>query len=198
MMTTSTDSAPLQDIRDLATNYSDRQGLRVVPMALAILIHAFPQVNRARVLGLDMQLIALTAGFLGYWLIGRYYDRRFGRVEEIPSAGFPIAGQILLIVIAFFVSAAIDIVQQPPVFVTGILIAAWLIVTAWPSRRIRGEYLSMSVVLVLISLMPLVGQQQGSVARAYAFWFGCGLLLAGVRDHLSFIRFFSAAERANE
>jgi len=192
------DSIPLEQIHDLAANYSDRQGLRIIPMAVAMMALAFPRELPASILGIDTQLGALAIGFAGYWLIGRYYERRFGKVEEIPYEGFPIAGQILLVVIGFFVSVAIDIVARPPVFVSGLVVAAWLIVTSWPSRRIRGEYQSIGTLLILVSLAPLVGVPQATVAKTYCFWFGFGLLLAGVRDHISFVRSLPALRHLDE
>jgi hypothetical protein len=96
------------------------------------------------------------------------------------------------------IALAIDIGAHPPVFVSGLLIATWLIVTAWPSRRIRGEYLSIGLVLALFSFSPLVGIPMPDVARAYGFWFGAMLLLAAVRDHIAFMRFFPALEGQRE
>jgi hypothetical protein len=188
----------LEDIRDLAANYSDRQGLRIVPMGLAIMIQGFPKALPETIFGLDSQLVALAIGFLGYWLIGRYYEHRFGRVEEIPTPGVPIAGHIVLLVLGFMATMMIDALKRPPVFVSGLLIAVWLVITAWPSRRIRGEYLAIGVVLALLSLMQLAGVSQGAVARACGVWFGVGLVVAGIRDHLSFTRFFPVTEALHE
>jgi len=73
-------------------------------------------------------------------------------------------------------------------------VAAFLSATAWRSRAIRGEYLTIGVVLAAIALLPLIGLSPATVGRAYGYWFGLMLILAGVRDHLSFIRFFPPAE----
>lgn len=181
-------TSSLDQIRDLAANYSDRQGLRIVPMALMILIQSFPRPLRvpSEAYALAMPL-TLLVGLGGYALIGRYYERKFGRVEELPYEGVPVALQIALVVLGFFVSIGIDMLVRPPVFVSGLLVAAWLIATSWSSRRIRGYYAAAGIVLALVSLLPLIGQTQASVASMYGFVFGVSLLLAGVRDHAQFV-----------
>jgi hypothetical protein len=196
---TASATLPLDQIRDLAANYSDRQGLRIVPIALMLMAQTLPSYRTPPALfGIDTILLTLIVGLGGYFLIGRYYTRRFGRVEEMPYEGVPIAGQILLVVLCFFVSVAIDLGMTPPVFVSGLLIAGWLIVTAWPSRHIRGQYLSMGILLAIISWAPLVGQKQPDVAASYAFVFGTMLLLAGVRDHMQFVRLFPRMETQHD
>jgi hypothetical protein len=187
----------IDDIHDLAANYSDRQGLRIVPMALAMMAQGFPQIPSV-MFGIDTMLVALAVGLGGYNLIGRYYEHRFGKVEELPYDGIPLSLQLLLIGICIPIALAIDIGAHPPVFVSGLLIATWLIITAWPSRRIRGEYLSIGFVLALFSFSPLVGIAMPDVARSYGFWFGAMLLLAAVRDHIAFMRFFPALEGQRE
>ena len=189
----------LDDIHDLAANYSDRQGLRIVPMAFALMIQAFP--IRSEFFGFDTMVFALTFGVVGYFLIGRYYERRFGKVEELSEESDERAlflVQILLALICFPISLAIDVGAHPRIFISGLLIALWLIVTAWPSRRIRGEYLSMGFVLAAFSFLPLAGAPMRSVGSGYGFWFGFMLLIAAVRDHFSFIRFFPAPEHQGE
>jgi len=190
-----TDTVPLHDIHDLTTNYSDRQGLRIVPMGLALILQTIPQVPTS-LFGIDIMLIALAIGLGGYFLIGRYYRRRFGTVEEVEDdSAYLFVGYLVLVLFVFMVAMAVDLSAHPPVFVSGLLVAVWLTVTAWRSRAVRGEYLTIGVVLALLSLLPLIVMAPPAVGRAYAFWFGFMLILAGVRDHLSFVRFFPPVEQ---
>ena len=114
----------------------------------------------------------------------------------MPYEGTSFQIQILLILLCIPISLGLDLMAHPPIFVSGLLIAAWLIVTAWPSRRIRGEYLSIGFVLAVFSFSPLVGVTMPTVGRAYGFWFGFMLLIAAVRDHLSFTRLLPAERTA--
>lgn len=193
-----TDILPLQHIHDLAANYSDRQGLRIVPMGIAMMALAWPRPIPTSIFGVDTQFAALAIGFAGYWLLGRYYEHRFGRVEEIPYQGISIAAQSSMVVAAFMIAGLIDVVVHPPIFVSGLVIAAWLTIAAWPSRRIRGDYFAAGIVLALVSLEPLVGESHAEVARTYGFLFGMGLFIAGMRDHSSFLRSFPAVKGDDE
>src|ERR1700730_9191038 len=145
-----TDALPLHDIHDLTANYSDRQGLRIVPMAIAVMMQAFPGRIPSAFFGVDIMLIALAIGLGGYFLIGRYYRNRFGTVEEeVDDRTILFIASFVLVMFAFVVSISVDILGHPPVFVSGLVVATWLIATAWPSRHIRGEYLSIGLVLAL-------------------------------------------------
>ncbi len=189
----------LHHIHDLTSNYSDRQGLRIVPVGVLMILQCLPRpYDLAGFFGFDVVLTTLVVGLLGYYGMGRWYRHRFGVVEEMPHEGAPIALQIVVVFVCFMVGVAIDIFAKPPVLVAGLLIAAWLIAAAWPSRHIRGQYLSAGVVLALVSLMPLVGESRAATGRIYGFMFGAMLLLAGVRDHVQFVRLFPPMETQHE
>ena len=190
------DALLLERIHELAANYSDRQGLRIVPIGIALMLGAFPRAPwQQPLLPFDPFWLALAAGIGGYYFVGLYYKHRFGRVEEMPPEGLPIALQIPIVVFCFVVAVFIDVALKPPVFVSGLVIAAWLTGVAWPSRHIRKQYLSMSTFLGFLSIgAPLIGQSQRDVASMYAFLFGVLLLLAGVRDHIKFVKVFPPME----
>jgi len=84
------------------------------------------------------------------------------------------------------------------VFASGLVIAGLLMFTAWPARRVRGQYMSVVFVLTLVSLEPLYGETMTKVGRTYGFMFGVMLLLAGVRDHIEFVRIFPPMEQQHE
>ncbi len=193
-----TAALPLDQIQDITANYSDRQGLRIIPIGLAVMIQGFPRLLPIEIFGIDSMLVALAAGFAGYWLVGLYYRHRFGRVEELTYEGQPLWKHLAFVFVAFLASMIVDLQFHPPVFVSGLVIAAWLAYTAWPSRRLRGEYSSIAMVLALLSLGQLVGEPQETVAKAYGFWFGALLLIAGIRDHVAFVRFFPPLEQQHE
>ncbi len=194
------DSLPLEQICDLSANYSDRQGLRVVPMALFLMAQSLPApyAMPSSLFGIDTILLTVIIGVGGYLIVGRYYEHRFGKVEAIPYDGLSSWALIALLMMRFLFSIVIDLIGHPPVFISGLAIAASLIVTAWPSRRIRGHYMNAGLVLALVSLTPLIGETLKDVGRMYAFVFGVMLLLAGVRDHIEFMRLFPPMEQQHE
>ena len=58
--------------------------------------------------------------------------------------------------------------------------------------------MSVVFVLTLVSLEPLYGETMTKVGRTYGFMFGVMLLLAGVRDHIEFVRIFPPMEQQHE
>lgn len=179
---TSTEYELLQ-IRDLAANYSDRQGLRVVPMAVALLLQALPMDEMGLV-----HLLLLIAGVIGYPLVGRYYRRRFGHVEEQPDPAPSAPLQATLFALLLFPVMTFDLMVTPPVFVSGVVVAVWLVVAAWPARAIRVQYGAVGIALVLVAFAPLLDVSQQSTARTYGLVFGAAMLLTGLLDHLRFTR----------
>ena len=179
---TSTEYELLQ-IRDLAANYSDRQGLRVVPMALAILLQAVPMDE-----GGLIHLALLIAGVIGYRWVGTYYRRRFGHVQEIPNDSLPAALQVVLFPMLLLPLMIFDLLVGRPVFASGILVAVWLILASWPARAIRVPYAAVGVALILVAFAPLLGVSTESTAKTYGLVFGAAMVVTGIADHLRFIR----------
>jgi hypothetical protein len=184
-----TDNRRLELVHDLTANYSDRQGLRVVPIGLAVLAQALPM--SWRFLDIDAHLLCLIAGLIGYGLIGRLYARRFGAVDELPYPGPPVALQAILVLVLFVIAMSVDIIARPPLFTSGLLIAFWITVVAWPARSVRAQYLAVGILLGLISLLPLAGISHDTAALAYGIAFGAALVVAGIADHVLFTRLMS-------
>lgn len=180
---TSTTPYELLEIRDLAENYSDRQGLRVVPMAVAVLLQALPAPWRG-----DWQLLAMVAGIAGYPLVGRYYRARFGHVDEHPHPGPAFPAQAALTILLLFMVMAFDAIVNPPLFVSGLAVALWLIHAAWPSRTIRAHYLVLGIALAVLSFAPLAGVTHRATAVSYGIVFGVALLVNGIVEHVRFVR----------
>jgi hypothetical protein len=180
-LTTSTEYELLQ-IRDLAANYSDRQGLRIVPMAVAILLQAVPMDDFGWA-----HLLLLAAGVFGYRLVGRYYRRRYGHVEEHRDEPMAAALQTVVFMLLLLPCMSFDLAVVPPVFLSGIVIAVWLIFASWPARAVRVQYAAVGISLILVALAPMLGVSQESTARTYGVVFGAAMLVSGIIDHLRFI-----------
>ncbi|HEX8171109.1 MAG TPA: hypothetical protein VF824_11270 [Thermoanaerobaculia bacterium] len=182
-----TDSRRLELLHDLTANYSDRQGLRIVPVGLAIVAQALPW-GTIRYGGLGIGQYLLIAAVIAYSAIGRLYARRFGSVEELPYPGAPLLLQSILVLLLLLAAMAVDIIAEPPLFVSGLLIAFWIALSAWPARAVRAQYLGIALLLALVSLLPAAGLARESVARIYGIAFGTALVVSGIADHILFTR----------
>jgi hypothetical protein len=181
-----TDPRQLELIHDLAANYSDRQGLRIVPIGLAVLCQALPLPDQ--LLGFDPHFALLVAGVLGYLTIGRLYARRYGSVEELPYPGPSPTLQVTLALLLLLMTMMLDIVTRPPVFLSGLLIALWIGLVGWPARLVRAQYLVIGVLLGLTSFLPLFGVRDGTMPLLYGVLFGVSLVVSGIADHILFTR----------
>jgi hypothetical protein len=188
----------LEQIHDLAANYSDRQGLRIVPMALVILSQSSPRILNAHIRGVELQPLLLIAGILSYFLIGKAYERRFGRIDEESSWSLWLIAQPLFFLPVLIVVIGVDMLANPPVFVSGLVLSVWIAANAWPARTVRNNYLFFSLILALICLLPMTGEPRARVAQDFGIAFGSFFLVAGVTDHFRLVRLLSAPEESDE
>jgi len=192
------DTQRLEQIHDLAANYSDRQGLRIVPMALVILSQSSPLLFHAHIRGVEVLPLLIVAGIVSYFLIGKTYERRFGRIEELPALSIWLSAQVLLFLLLLPCAMALDFLSNPPVFVSGLLLSAWIAVNAWPARTLRKSYLTGCLLLALTCLFPMTGMPRDQVAQEFGIMFGSLFLVAGVTDHIRLVKLLSATEEHDE
>ncbi len=192
------DTRRLEQIHDLAANYSDRQGLRIVPMALVILSQSSPLMFHAHIRGVEVLPLLIVAGIVSYFLIGKTYERRFGRIEELSAPSIWLSAQVLLFLLLLPCAIALDFLSNPPVFVSGLLLSVWIAANAWPARTLRKSYLTFCLLLALICLFPMTGMPRDRVAQEFGIMFGSFFLVAGVTDHIRLVKLLSAPEEHDE
>jgi len=199
METPSASAAPydLGRVRYVTERFGGMQGLRLVPFGLYLLVLAAGTaglVPRVRPGALDVSLGLLLMAVAGSWLIGRYYDSRFGRVAPMASGrGSAGAGTGALIgAFTLFLSGFVDARLDPPVsvswlFLGGVTLAYW-----WgPLRRRRVHYAAFGGVFVLLGLSPLVtGTLSGPPLDyvTYTVIMGLGAIVCGILDHVMLVR----------
>ncbi len=184
----------LTRVREITRNYQSLQGLRLVPLGLFFVLLAAGAFGPAG--NCTFSLPALGASVLLYVLIGVYYRRTFGRVQQEWGAREwlgAILGSLLLI--AVWVGAtSVDAFLRPPFSTLGLALAALLVGHWYITGRFLTHYLVMAAVLAGASLLPLLGvplQTFGFPATNSAFnsmLFGFMFIVGGFLDHLVLIR----------
>ena len=176
-------------VRYVTERFGSLQGLRVVPLGLYFLIMSagdaelIPYVRQG---ALDVSFGIIVLCFGASWLIGRYYDRRFGRVAAATKSEFTVGA--LMGVIAYFLSGFVDARLHPPVSLSALFIGA-VTLYYWngPLGRRRTHYAVLGAVFVLLGLSPLV---TATLERApldyitYSVVMGVGIIACGVLDHV--------------
>ena len=158
-----------------------------MPIGLAVLAQALPQ-PAWELGGLELKHYLLIAAVCGYSIIGSFYARRFGKVEELPYPGASVGLQMILVLVILALAITADVVAEPPVFVSGLLIAFWIAVIVWPARSVRAQYLGIAILLMLVSLLPVTGISRERVGLIYGLVFGSALVISGIVDHVLFTR----------
>jgi hypothetical protein len=186
---------PYDRYRTFTRAYISLQGLRSLPIGLVILIVGLQRLGVNWVgkqgdctITLPLLLIAIAAWFL----IGRYYDHTFGKIEPAPV---PLQEQRKMVAIPLILIAAIiiEIVlfrldRLPPVSLIELTLGGAWIYFGWKTSR--WYYLWSGVLSVLFSFSPLLtgnpasSPMFGSFGIAYNLFLGGAVVVTSLLDHL--------------
>jgi ribose/xylose/arabinose/galactoside ABC-type transport system permease subunit len=124
-----------------------------------------------------------------YHLAGRYYERSFGRVQRANRR----AAEVLIVglaMTAFVAASGIDASAEPPVSVTGLVMAGFLfMVHATSGSSYRRHYLLLASGMAGLSLMPLIWPELGhNLNRMLTGAYGLAFVVGGLLDHLVLVR----------
>ncbi len=172
----------LRRMHYVAEHYHQLQGLRVLPLGLACLL-AVPARQGATPLGLSpaaASLVLLAAGLAASFPIGRYYARRFGRVEPRPWR----AGTVTLVASAAALLALAWLQERWPVPVSlpMLFVSAALARLGLVEGRLRVHYLWIAAACAAFAVLPLVGVPVAVRAAALDALVGGGLIVAAIGD----------------
>ena len=183
----------LERIRLVTENFHYLKGLLSLPLGFIILFSAGGQAGWWSLFipgkwgYVEGATLLVLIGL--YWWISRYYHRTFGRVEYTSSPSW----KVVIWLFVVFAAVLVDGTSNVPVNMLGLAFAGiyFAIYTAWKERI---YYLVFSVVLAIVSLLPLLpgiartDALWGVTSAAFAFTLGAGILVIGVLDHLLLVR----------
>jgi hypothetical protein len=163
----------LKEIRFVATNFYNLQGLRAVPLgSLLVFVSLWANEQRGPANDFSLPLLAAVGLIILLFAIDRYYLRAFGRVQRTPESRrleglIGIVGGILALG-AFWLDTTVKI----PVSTLGLVFAVGLLTDyiriTW---LVQGRYLLYyplgAVLMAGVSILPVLG--------ATNWWIGCGL-----------------------
>jgi hypothetical protein len=192
-----------KEIRFVATNYYNLQGLRAVPLGLCLVVVClWANGLKGAARGSDFLAPALClAGLLTLlYAIDRYYLRAFGRVQRTPESRqlewlVSVIGGILALG-AFW----LDISFKLPVSLVGLVFAAGLLadyirITWLVKGRFLLYYPVGAILMAGVSVLPLLGVSSWWLAGgiksqmiAIALAIGLFTIMAGVWGHIFLAR----------
>ncbi|MBI5963362.1 MAG: hypothetical protein HY863_07810 [Chloroflexi bacterium] len=187
-------------IQFIAANYSNLQGLKMVPIGILVIFSSLWATNKQG--DLSGPIYSLIGTFLLYWLIDRYYANTFGRIKQTPKTRkWEMLVSILFMILAllaFWLDTALDL----PFSVLGLVFAAALFESYWRatssikerSFSLYPETLLAAILILMLSLLPLTGldwwKMIGMQSQVLGMLLIIGILLvgAGIWGHVRLIR----------
>lgn len=163
----------LKEIRFVATNFSNLQGLRAVPLGLClVLVCLWANGLQYPVRDFFVPVVSMVGSLILLFAIDRYYLHVFGRVQRTPESR-----RLEWLLTAVFGSLALgafwlDTSVKLPVSLLGLVFAAGLLVDyiriTW---LVKGRFLLYyplgAVLMAGVSVLPLLGVSN--------WWQACGL-----------------------
>jgi hypothetical protein len=185
----------LRRIRDVTDNFFFWQGLRWVPMGVAMLGYAAAYSPRVPIPPSLRVWIGLPTFALALWLsssvLGRYYGRHFGRVRGDASRHV-VRTTIKWVVVypAIAVALLVDARIGPPVIVSGFAFAIAIEAYRQSTGGGREHYIVASLGLVAFSVLPLFGLLSPGkpILASLLGVLGFIYIVGGVLDHRELVR----------
>lgn len=185
-------AAELRRLRDVTGNYSQLQGLRLIPVGLVFVANALFWRG-----SMEPRVFALTfaAALLLYAWIGQYYKRAFGRVRRLMRHHARDGLAVALFVVLVFAGAWAERRYNLPFSSSGLAVAGLFLYLYFSSGSRRRHYLWVAAGFALLSFLPLLGVissgdffGRGTILGNLAL--GVAYILVGIFDHLYLVKSF--------
>ena len=196
-------------IQFMAANYSRLQGLKEVPVGLLVSsISLWAINNRGPNADLTIPLILTVAAILTYWLIRRFYNNTYGRIQQtLKLRRWETIASILFSLLALF-AFWIDTAYDLPVSLVGLVFSGALFEDFWRATSVLRERsfqfypenLVASILILALSLFPLSGVEWwktlGIPSQVTGVLLVIGILiaLAGIWGHVRILHLLPARE----
>jgi Sec-independent protein secretion pathway component TatC len=142
----------------------------------------------------------LVGACLLYFVIGDYYERRFGWVQtfsmERKQVVAAIIGMTVLLVIG-----SVNLLFQPPIHMIWLVWGVALTAIYWRERRFRVHYVAVGVLVSALSFLPLLSISQTVLsheAGGLLLFLGVLFVVGGTLDHLLLVRIMKALPKEDD
>lgn len=185
----------LRQIHDVTDNFFFWQGLRWIPMGVALLGCAAVSVPGLPIPAAVREWSVLPLFAVALWLstsvLGRYYARQFGRVRSDPSRHM-LRTRIkwLIVYPVILVAMLVDAKFGPPVIVSSLAFAIAIEAYRQSTGGGRRHYVIAAIGLIAFSILPLldvVPQGKYSLAPLIGI-IGLIYIVGGILDHRELVR----------
>jgi hypothetical protein len=189
----------LEEVRAIAANYFFWQGLRWIPIGVALIVVAVDLLAKDFFgpLGLLVGMLSLVVAF---WMsttgLRGYYRRNFGRVRADPDLHARRESIKWMVVYpAMMASTIFDLKLSLPIVISGFVWAISLEAYRRSTGGGRVHYVVAAAALCIFGLLPLGGSVptgKDGVAVLVGF-FGLIYVIGGILDHRELVRVMGRA-----
>jgi len=190
------ETAALDRINAITANFFFWQGLRWIPVGVALLVVAWtygPSSPVPKSWESPLLIVAMIAAFAVSSVIGRWYARSFGRVRGIPGQHARRTRTKWLVVYpALLVALLIDGIVKPPVLVSGIAFAAAIEAYRRSTGGGRHHYIMASIAFAALTFAPTLDLATPGVGAVNLLIgvLGATYTIGGLLDHRELKRVF--------
>jgi hypothetical protein len=147
----------VERVRAVTDNFFFWQGLRFIflgPLVIVAVLANMLSANEA--VGNGVVIACLVAATWASTVVGRRYRRDFGSVRPLPGAHATRSRVKWLIVYPLMIaSLALDLLYSLPVFVSGLVWAAGLILYRYSTGGGRFHYFALAAAIAVLALAPV-------------------------------------------
>jgi len=190
------DTATLDRINAVTANFFFWQGLRWVPLGIALLVVAWSHGRSSPVpksWELPLFIATMMVAFAVSAAVGRWYARSFGRVRGIPGQHARRTRTKWLIVYpALVIALTVDAFAKPSVLVSGIAFAAAIEAYRRSTGGGRHHYIVASIAFAALTFAPALGlvTPGPSALTLLIALLGAAYAIGGLLDHRELKRVF--------
>lgn len=192
----------LREVRAVTANYFFWQGLRWIPMGVALVVLATGLIARASTPPAIREWGLWPVLMIAFWLstsvLGRYYRRTFGQVHPDPELHTRRTSIKWLVVYpAMLVSMVIDMKLALPILLSGLVWGAAIEAFRRSTGSGRRHYTVAAVMLGAFGLLPLGGLIPTGKDGVSLLIGAVGLIyiVGGILDHQALVRILGNAPR---
>jgi hypothetical protein len=192
----SREPAALDRINAVTANFFFWQGLRWVPLGVALLVVSWshgPSSPVPKSWESPLLIATMAVALAASAVIGRWYARSFGRVRGIPGQHARRTRTKWLVVYpALLVALLVDGIAKPSVLVSGITLAAAIEAYRRSTGGGRAHYIIASIAFAALTFAPTLGLTTpgaGAVNLLIGV-LGATYTIGGLLDHRELTRVF--------
>ncbi len=197
----------LRRIRIVTKNYAMLRGLQGIPFGLLFFYMAVFELKWLNVPDESLDLV-IFIGFIVFFvslalhpIIGKYYDRMFGTVQQASGNSLDKTITGLLFAVLVVGGMRLDKTLTLPISATGFAIALVLLICWWQTNAFRTHLLILALITAFLSLAPLAGLTAFHMLflpghGGYELVYGVLLTIGGLCDHLLLLRAFRQTQKA--